>query len=118
MPDLVFELVDEETFDDIPAPAKPRARCQTCDYWERIDGGREAPEPEATDAVARASLKRSRLFAGRAASGSYGMLAYRIDAVERVCARTNDPRSLPAASRVPRAVGDHLSPGHRGPAGT
>ena len=84
MPDLAFELVDEVSFDHIPAPARPGARCQTCDYWERIDGGREAPAAGDTDAVARASLKRRRLLAGRAVSGSYGMLAYRTDAVERV----------------------------------
>jgi hypothetical protein len=40
MADLEFELVDERSFDDIPAPASPGGRCQTCDYWERIDGGR------------------------------------------------------------------------------
>ena len=76
MPDLEFVLVDEATFDDIPAPARPGARCQTCDYWERIDGTREAP---AADATARASLKRSRLLASRDVAGSYGMLAYRRD---------------------------------------
>ena len=84
MAELGFELVDEASFDDIPAPARPGARCQTCDYWERIDGGRDAPEADAPDAVARASLKRRRLLAGRDVSGSYGMLAYRTDAVERI----------------------------------
>jgi hypothetical protein len=83
MSELAFELVDETSFDQIPAPARPHARCQTCDYWERIDGGREAPAADATDAVARAGLKRRRLLAGRAMSGSYGMLAYLTDAVER-----------------------------------
>lgn len=84
MPDLEFVLVDEATFDDIPAPARPGARCQTCDYWERIDGTREAPKAGATAVTARASLKRSRLLASRALAGSYGMLAYRRDAGERV----------------------------------
>ena len=84
MAELVFELVDEQSFDDIPLPVRPGSRCQTCDYWERIDGGREAPAADSTDAVARAALKRSRLLAGRAASGSYGMVAYRTDAVQRV----------------------------------
>jgi hypothetical protein len=79
MPDLEFVLVDEATFDDIPAPARPGARCQTCDYWERIDGSREAPEAGAADASPRASLKRSRLLASRDVAGSYGMLAYRGD---------------------------------------
>lgn len=83
MSELAFELVDETSFDRIPAPARPHTRCQTCDYWERIDGGREAPSPDATDAGARAALKRRRLLAGRAMSGSYGMLAYLTDAVER-----------------------------------
>jgi hypothetical protein len=84
MPELAFELVEESSFDDIPAPARPGARCQTCDYWERIDGGREAPVKGAPDAEARASLKRRRLLAGRPVSGSYAMLAYRTDTVERV----------------------------------
>ncbi|HEX7173098.1 MAG TPA: hypothetical protein VF365_10880 [Candidatus Limnocylindria bacterium] len=84
MPELEIELLDEERFEDIPAPAAPGARCQTCDYWERIDGGREKPAADATDAAARATLKRRRLLAGRGISGSYAMLGYRIDAVERV----------------------------------
>ena len=83
MPELTFEPVDEIIFDDIPDPAQPGARCQTCDYWERIDGGRDAPEAEAVDADARASLKRRRLLAGRDVSGSYAMIAYQTDAVER-----------------------------------
>ena len=84
MPDLSFNLVDEASFDDIPAPVRPGARCQTCDYWERIDGGREAPEAEARDASARASLKLRRLLAGRGVSGSYGMLAHQTDSAARV----------------------------------
>jgi hypothetical protein len=84
MPDLEIELLDEERFDDIPAPAAPGACCQTCDYWERIDGGREAPPANAPDGASRATLKRSRLLAGRGISGSYAMLGYRTDAVERV----------------------------------
>ena len=66
MADLEFVLVDQVTFDDIPAPVRPGARCQTCDYWERMDGTRETP---ATDATARTSLKRSRLLASRAVAG-------------------------------------------------
>jgi hypothetical protein len=81
--ELEFQLVDEATFADIPAPAAPGARCQTCDYWERLDGGREAPDDEATDAVARASLKRSRLLQARAMAGANAMLAYRVDAMDR-----------------------------------
>jgi hypothetical protein len=84
MPELEVELLDEERFEQIPAPAAPGTRCQTCDYWERIDGGREAPAAAATDAAARAALKRSRLLAGRGISGSYAMLGYRTDVVERV----------------------------------
>ena len=83
MPELEVELLDEEHFDEIPEPAAPGARCQTCDYWERIDGGREAPQPEAADAAARAALKRSRLLSARGISGAYAMLGYRTDAVER-----------------------------------
>lgn len=83
MPELAFEALDEASFDDIPHPAQAGARCQTCDYWERIDGGRDAPEPGATDAGQRAALKRQRLLVGRGVSGTYGMLAYRTDAVER-----------------------------------
>lgn len=77
MPELGFVLVDGATFDDIPDPAQPGARCQTCDYWERLDGGRAAPDPDAGDADARASLKRGRLLGSRATGGPYGMLAYR-----------------------------------------
>ncbi|HEY6608060.1 MAG TPA: hypothetical protein VI277_02590 [Candidatus Limnocylindria bacterium] len=83
MPELEFALLDETSFDEIPAPAQPGARCQTCDYWERMDGGRRAPEAEAPDAVARASLKRRRLLATAELTGSYAMLAYRSDAVGR-----------------------------------
>lgn len=82
MPDVEFVLVDDDSFDDIPAPAQPGARCQTCDYWERLDGGREAPAEE-HDAPARANLKRSRLLAARHIAGSYAMLAYRSGSVER-----------------------------------
>lgn len=84
MADLEFALVDEATFDDIPTPARPGARCQTCDYWERIDGSRDAPAAGAADATPRANLKRSRLLASRDVAGSYGMLAYRADTGARV----------------------------------
>ncbi len=84
MPELHFVLVDDDSFDEIPAPTQPGARCQTCDYWERIDGGREAPEAGAPDAAARARLKRTRLLVARAVSGSYGMLAYQTDTGSRV----------------------------------
>jgi hypothetical protein len=83
MADLEFVLLDEATFDDIPDPAQPGARCQTCDYWERLDGGREAPEADATDGMSRAAVKRNRLLAGRGVAGSYAMLAYSSDAVGR-----------------------------------
>ena len=43
-----------------------------------------APEADATDANRRAALKRQRLLAGQGVSGSYAMLAYRTDAVDRV----------------------------------
>ena len=84
MPELAFELIDDATFDAIPDPEQPGARCQTCDYWERIDGGRGAPEADAAGASARMGLKRQRLLAARSISGSYAMLAFRTDAVERV----------------------------------
>lgn len=83
MPDLAFELLDEATFDEIPPPAQPGARCQTCDYWERMDGGRDAPEADAPDADARASLKRGRMLAGTARSGALAMVARATDAVTR-----------------------------------
>ncbi len=76
---LKFTLVDEVSFDAIPAPARPGARCQTCDYWERLDGTRDEPAEDATDAGARASRKRSRLLAGEQLAGAYGMLAWRSD---------------------------------------
>lgn len=83
-PELTFALVDEASFAEIPAPVQPGARCQTCDYWERIDGGRRAPDADSTDVAAREALKRSRLLASRDIAGSYAMLAFRADAVERV----------------------------------
>ena len=83
MPELELVPLDEASFDDIPDPAQPGARCQTCDYWERLVGGREAPTPEATDATTRTALKRQRLMGARDRSGSYAMLAYRTDAVAR-----------------------------------
>jgi hypothetical protein len=75
MPDLVFTLVDEGSFDAIPAPARPGSRCQTCDYWERIDGSRDSSESSAAR-----DLKLARLMAGARLAGSYGMLAWRTDA--------------------------------------
>ena len=83
MADLELVLLDDSNFDDIPDPAQPGARCQTCDYWERLDGGREAPVADAGDGAQRTALKRGRLVAGRTVSGSYAMLAYRTDAVAR-----------------------------------
>lgn len=80
---LEFTLVDEESFAEIPAPARQGSRCQTCDYWERLDGHRDAPAADATDAGARADLKRNRLLAGRRLAGAYGMLAWRRDGDDR-----------------------------------
>ena len=84
MPELRFSLVDSASFDAIPLPARPGARCQTCDYWERLDGGREAADPGDPAAErALAAGKRGRLLAGRELAGAYGMLASRIESVER-----------------------------------
>jgi hypothetical protein len=73
--DLVFSLIDESSFDAIPPPAAPGARCQTCDYWERLDGHRAASESGTAH-----DLKQSRLLAGTRLAGAYGMLAWRTDA--------------------------------------
>jgi len=70
---LRFVLIDADSFDDIPDPAAPGARCQTCGYWERLDGHREPPESAVRAAHAR---KRSRLLAGSRLAGSYAMLAH------------------------------------------
>lgn len=75
MPELELRLVGDGEFDRIPDPAQPGARCRTCDYWERIDGSRAAPDAEATDAGARAALKRERLLGSRAAGGALAMVA-------------------------------------------
>lgn len=72
---LSFSLVDADSFASIPAPAEPGARCQTCDYWERLDGHREASTSEAAG-----ELKLSRLLAGTRLAGAYGMLAWSVDA--------------------------------------
>jgi hypothetical protein len=77
MPELQLVLVDEAAFDDIPEPVRPGARCRTCDYWERLDGTRDAPPANASDAGSRANLKRGRLLAAASVAGSYGMLGYR-----------------------------------------
>jgi hypothetical protein len=71
MTELLFTLVDPESFGDIPAPAQPGARCQTCDYWERLEGSRETKEAES----ARRS-KLNALVAGERLAGAYGMLAW------------------------------------------
>ena len=57
MGDLTFALVDAASFAEIPLPAQPGARCQSCDYWERLDGSRAVAEEEADS---RSALKRSR----------------------------------------------------------
>jgi hypothetical protein len=72
MADLLFSVVDPDSFAEIPAPARPGARCQTCDYWERVDGRREADDSDAAR-----SLKLSRLLSGERLAGAYGMLAWR-----------------------------------------
>jgi hypothetical protein len=81
---LDYSLVDEASFEAIPAPARPESRCQTCDYWERLDGTRDEPAADATDGATRADLKRNRLLAGRQLAGAYGMLAWRTEEDERV----------------------------------
>ena len=73
--ELTFSLVDETSFDLVPVPAAPGARCQTCDYWERLDGHREAVESTPAH-----DLKLSRLLAGRRLAGAYGMIAWLRDA--------------------------------------
>jgi hypothetical protein len=78
--DLSFSLVDEASFGAIPAPARAGSRCQTCDYWERLDGTRDAPAGDAAAGEAmRANTKRGRLLAGVQLAGAYGMLAWRTD---------------------------------------
>ena len=70
MEELTFSLVDEASIESIPEPARPGARCQTCDYWERLEGSREGD-----DTAARRDAKRAALMAGARLAGSYGMLA-------------------------------------------
>jgi len=72
---LSFTVVDETSFEEIPTPAAPGARCLTCDYWERQDGHREASESSTAH-----DLKLSRLMAGARVAGAYGMLAWQTDA--------------------------------------
>lgn len=82
--ELTFSLVDETSFEAIPAPARPGSSCQTCDYWERLDGTRDAPGADATDASIKADSKLRRLLAGRGVAGAYGMLAWRESGEDRV----------------------------------
>jgi ribosomal protein S18 acetylase RimI-like enzyme len=101
MSDLRFVLVDADNFDDIPDPAAPGARCQTCDYWERLDGHREKPEAGATGAQA---LKRSRLLSGERLAGSYAVLAYDGDAAvgyAQFGPLSNYPRAQAIRDRYP-----------------
>jgi hypothetical protein len=98
VPGLTFTLVDPESFDSIPTPALPGARCQTCDYWERLDGHREA-----SDSEPEADLKLSRLMAGAQLAGAYGMLAWSMDrAGDRVAVGW---AQFGPISRYPRAQG-------------
>ena len=71
MTELLFTLIDPESFGDIPAPAQPGARCQACNYWERLEGNREAKDGESARAT-----KLSALMAGERLAGAYGMLAW------------------------------------------
>jgi hypothetical protein len=71
MTELLFTLVEPESFGDIPAPAAPSMRCQTCDYWERLEGSRETKDTEASR-----NQKLSALMAGERLAGAYGMLAW------------------------------------------
>ena len=73
---LHFALLDGSSLDLIPPPARPGARCQTCDYWERLDGAREHD-----DSIAARDRKRARLLAGAVVSGAYAMLAQRAEEV-------------------------------------
>jgi hypothetical protein len=70
MDGVQFRLADEATIDDLPAPARPGARCQSCDYWERLEGSRDGE-----DSATRRDAKRSALMAGARLAGSYGMVA-------------------------------------------
>jgi hypothetical protein len=70
MEGLTFSLVDAGSIEDSPAPARPGARCQSCDYWERLEGSREGD-----DTTGRRDAKRSALMAGARLAGSYGMQA-------------------------------------------
>lgn len=71
MAELRFALVDAGSFDAIPAPARPGARCQSCDYWERLEGSHETD-----DTAAARDRKRERLLAGARLAGAYAMLAF------------------------------------------
>jgi ribosomal protein S18 acetylase RimI-like enzyme len=70
MDGLTFSLVDEAAIDAIPPPARQGARCQTCDYWERLEGSRAGD-----DTTTRRSAKKAALMAGARLAGSYGMVA-------------------------------------------
>ncbi len=74
MAGLAFTLVDEASIAIIPAPARAGARCQTCDYWERLDGIRDGD-----DTAARRETKRAALMSGARLAGSYGMIATTTD---------------------------------------
>ncbi len=102
MSDLRFVLVDADNFGDIPDPAAPGARCQTCDYWERLDGHRSPP---AAGVGAAESLKRSRLLSGEQLAGSYAVLAYDGETAvgyAQFGPISNYPRALAIRDRYPQ----------------
>jgi hypothetical protein len=104
---LSFSLVDADSFAFIPAPAEVGARCQTCDYWERLDGHREASTSETA-----ADLKLSRLLAGTRLAGAYGMLAWNLDAAgDRVAVgprlRPQGKAEVARRELVGRELGQH-----------
>ena len=70
MAGLAFTLVDEASIEIIPSPTRPGTRCQTCDYWERLDGVRDGD-----DTAARRETKRAALMSGARLAGSYGLIA-------------------------------------------
>jgi hypothetical protein len=98
---IEYSLVDEGSFEAIPTPAGSGVRCQTCDYWERRDGTRDASPYSAIDVSARAELKRGRLLAGRLLAGAYGMLAWRREGDDRVAVGW---AQFGPISRYPRAL--------------
>jgi len=70
--ELEVSAVAVSSLELVPAPAEEGARCQTCSYWELLDGSRRSEGARFDEAA-----KLRRLTAGIRLGGSYASVAFR-----------------------------------------